>query len=360
MIDQLDMIEIALRAAAAGVTLMMAGLILFSRAPLMRRLLGALFLWATTIYILISGAEETQVLGSLEDTLRIFAIFNSVFFWWFTLSLFDDDFRWTWWKVVPFVFICLLHPPFNVWESLNLTALEQVLHSSMTIILMGHALWVALHDRPDDLVNPRRRFRIYFAVAIGVTGIVIAVAENIHEFYSLPDGVKLLQAAALAALTFFFGSWLLSPNRALFAPDERPAADTASEKTAPRQSPPAPAADMPAYQRLMTLMEEGAYRKEGLTVAALAEQVGVPEHQLRRLINRELGFRNFSAFLNERRIADAKTMLAAPENAKKQILQIALDHGYGSIAPFNRAFKDATGKTPSEFRREALEQADQI
>jgi AraC-like DNA-binding protein len=117
---------------------------------------------------------------------------------------------------------------------------------------------------------------------------------------------------------------------------------------------------MPAYQRLMTLMEEGAYRKEGLTVAALAEQVGVPEHQLRRLINRELGFRNFSAFLNERRIADAKTMLAAPENAKKQILQIALDHGYGSIAPFNRAFKDATGKTPSEFRREALEQADQI
>ncbi len=360
MIDQLTLIEFALRAAAAGVNLMMAGLILFSRAPLMRRLLGALFVWGTVNYVLVSGTNSEALLGVYDPVAAFFATYNSVFFWWFALSLFDDDFRWTWWKAAPVVVIAAVHPPFPPWEALNLSYIEQAAHSSLSIILMGHALWVALHDRPDDLVNPRRRFRLYFAVAVGAMGIVIAIAENIHAFYGLPEGIKLVHAIALAGLTFFFASWLLSPSRALFAPDARPYPAKQAENAAPLRSPPAPAADMPAYERLMTLMDEGVYRREGLTVAALAEQVGVPEHQLRRLINRELGFRNFSAFLNERRIADAKAALAAPENVKKQILQIALDHGYGSIAPFNRAFKKTTGKTPSEFRREALEQGDQI
>jgi AraC-like DNA-binding protein len=33
------------------------------------------------------------------------------------------------------------------------------------------------------------------------------------------------------------------------------------------------------------------------------------------------------------------------------ILTVALDAGFGSIGPFNRAFKAHTGLTPSEYRR---------
>jgi AraC-like DNA-binding protein len=33
------------------------------------------------------------------------------------------------------------------------------------------------------------------------------------------------------------------------------------------------------------------------------------------------------------------------------ILTIALDAGFNSLGPFNRAFKAETGMTPSEFRR---------
>jgi AraC-like DNA-binding protein len=36
------------------------------------------------------------------------------------------------------------------------------------------------------------------------------------------------------------------------------------------------------------------------------------------------------------------------------VLTIALDAGFQSIGPFNRAFKAATGVTPTEFRRQAL------
>lgn len=33
------------------------------------------------------------------------------------------------------------------------------------------------------------------------------------------------------------------------------------------------------------------------------------------------------------------------------ILTIALDAGFGSLGPFNRAFRAETGLTPTEFRR---------
>jgi len=36
------------------------------------------------------------------------------------------------------------------------------------------------------------------------------------------------------------------------------------------------------------------------------------------------------------------------------ILTIALDAGFGSIGPFNRAFKTHTGLTPTEYRRARL------
>jgi len=35
-------------------------------------------------------------------------------------------------------------------------------------------------------------------------------------------------------------------------------------------------------------------------------------------------------------------------------LTIAMDLGYGSLGPFNRAFKTITGLTPSEFRRNSV------
>jgi AraC-like DNA-binding protein len=102
-------------------------------------------------------------------------------------------------------------------------------------------------------------------------------------------------------------------------------------------------------ERLMTV--ERLYRYEGLTIGALAAKLGLPERRLRRTINRGLGFRNFSEYLNRHRLADAKQALADPAQAEVPILTIALDSGFQSLGPFNRAFKTDTGMTPTEFRR---------
>ena len=49
-----------------------------------------------------------------------------------------------------------------------------------------------------------------------------------------------------------------------------------------------------------------------------------------------------------------KAALADPAQREVPIITIALDAGFGSLGPFNRAFKDATGQTPTEWRLAAL------
>lgn len=102
------------------------------------------------------------------------------------------------------------------------------------------------------------------------------------------------------------------------------------------------------------MVGERAYRDEGLSVATLATRLAVPEYRLRRLINQRLGHRNFNAYVNGYRLAEASGALADPQRRDLPVLSIALEAGFQSIGPFNRAFKAATGLTPTEFRREKL------
>ena len=104
-----------------------------------------------------------------------------------------------------------------------------------------------------------------------------------------------------------------------------------------------------ALMRLMS--DERIYRHEGITIGTLATKLAVPEYRLRRLINQQLGYRNFNVFLNDHRIEEAKAALADPSQAEVPVITIAMDAGFQSLGPFNRAFKATTGVTPSEYRR---------
>jgi len=95
------------------------------------------------------------------------------------------------------------------------------------------------------------------------------------------------------------------------------------------------------------MTEAHAYRREGLTLAALAADLALGEAALRSLINQQLGYRNFNDFLHHYRLQEAAARLTTEE---LPILSIALECGYGSIGPFNRAFRQRFGMTPTEYR----------
>lgn len=97
-------------------------------------------------------------------------------------------------------------------------------------------------------------------------------------------------------------------------------------------------------------MQNGLYLHHDLKVDGLAQQIGVPAHQLRKVINQELGFDNFSQFVNEFRIERVCQELQKTERHGEPILTVALESGFSSIASFNRVFKANKSITPTEYR----------
>jgi AraC-like DNA-binding protein len=114
------------------------------------------------------------------------------------------------------------------------------------------------------------------------------------------------------------------------------------------------AADDPLGAKLLAFMEsEMPHRDETMSIAKLSAQLNEQEYRLRRTINGQMGHRNFAAFLNGFRLAEVKAALVDPTQKDVTIITIALDAGFGSLGPFNRAFREAEGMTPSEYRARA-------
>jgi AraC-like DNA-binding protein len=224
--------------------------------------------------------------------------------------------------------------------------------SIASLVLALLALVQTLATWKADLIAGRRRLRflvlagtaIYMALRAG-SDLWPAKGSGFSAVGSLGSAVELSFLAILAQWSAFSIS-LESPG-ALPGPD-RPILG------APREG--STAVDPALVRRLEHFMNsERGYRQEGLTIGALAAKLDLPEYRLRQVINEGLGHRNFNAFLNRYRIEEAKAALADPAQREVPILTIALDAGFQSVGPFNRAFKAETGVTPTEFRRRALD-----
>lgn len=89
----------------------------------------------------------------------------------------------------------------------------------------------------------------------------------------------------------------------------------------------------------------------GLTVAAVAGALGVSARSLQKL------FADDEVGLGERirraRLTRATAALADPLRSGQTIARIAAECGYADAAHFSRAFKAATGQTPSDYRHQA-------
>ena len=102
-------------------------------------------------------------------------------------------------------------------------------------------------------------------------------------------------------------------------------------------------------QRLLELMEdEKIFADEDLSLASLADELGISPHQLSEILNREIG-KNFSTFVNEYRIKEAMQYLI--DEPDRSILSIGVAVGFNSATTFNSVFSRSTGMTPGRYRR---------
>jgi len=305
---------------------------------------------ASICFLLVTtGSPEISLTGPIAIPLRLFDSMAAIFFWWLGLTLFDDEFEVgkREWLVAALYAVMMIssrlyHLGFDIYWHYSFSFIVPC----FTCLLMMHLCYKALVGHKEDLVEPRRQIRFFFVVAITMATIAVNVVERLMIDTNEMAALWILYLFILPQ-TLLTLLWLARVHPEVLVFDSKEPVMNGVINIDDR--------DKAAYQRLIDIMEtEHAYTNHGLTIGKLAELVGIPPHQLRKLINQTMGYRNFSNFLNRYRIAAVKKALVKPEKVRIPILTLAIDAGYSSLATFNRAFKTREGVTPTDFRARSL------
>jgi len=312
--------------------------------------LTVLFDICAIAYLIESAPGVAFVTPAWIVPIRILSMATPAVFQHWAAASFDDFYAPKWWRWLPFAATAAI----AAWAIMSGSWFAYRVAQVAALALVGAGIWETLKGFRSDLVEQRRRLRLALAI---VAGVVIAAVTTFSAAASQPVRASATVVTAGGVLMFVLAFALLRLRTQVRGAPAMPAAASAAVAA----SPPAPAAAIDAEERalldrLQKLMErDRIYREEAFGLARLAQCMNIPEYRLRRLINQCLGQRNFVAFVNQYRLAETMAALADPGQREVPVLTIALDAGFQSIGPFNRAFKAHTGVTPTEFRRARLE-----
>ena len=349
-------LDIVLRSMAGTQLLFLACLLLLRSRDEVALRYAALLPAGLATFMATSAPLPAGALGELGLPLTIVCVANPAWFWMFSKAWFDDDFRPGLREAGVVIAMVVLGLAHEVGAGGAPSMPLDVAFKAAILAFVALAVVNVVRGRRADLDEGRRRGRVTFVAAIFLYAIV-AIALQIAYDGRLPVTVVRANVALLLVVAFALSAWLALRWR-------RPV--VAGEQPPPRASLPAsapasiglpvvraiPATDPALVARVRHAMEvEHLYRREALTVAALATALGSQEYRVRRAINQGLGYRNFNEFLHRYRLDEASARLRTQSHLP--ILTIALDVGFGSIGPFNRAFRARFGCTPTEYRNGA-------
>ena len=105
-----------------------------------------------------------------------------------------------------------------------------------------------------------------------------------------------------------------------------------------------PAGQSPELRRALALTDERL--AHDIQFESIARDVGLAPRSLARRFEDEVGM-TWRAVLRRMRVLRAVERLAAGEDS---VTTIAHQVGYTSLSAFNAAFRDLTGRTPTQYR----------
>ena len=228
------------------------------------------------------------------------------------------------------------------------------LSTSMDVLALSFvasAIYWTLKGWRGDLVDDRRVLRWFI---VGIQGTLIFLVAFVENFLLDIDSNSYATANAIIVGTtaLIAGAMLLVAMRFDYVSLGNVIRKVAELTEEPENESAVPF-DGDSFDKVFK--EGKLYREAGLTIAMLAKKLNLPEYRLRAFIHKKLGYRNFNAMLHSYRIEDASEALADKENPSVPVLTIALSVGYQSITPFNNAFREIKGATPSEFRKREIQ-----
>lgn len=366
--DLASSLNLLLRGAVVGVLAVIAMLLWRAQPRALAPRLGAGLAVSLVATMLVTLPGFAAVPPGWRLLVAALAPGSLFLLWLFTAALFDDGFRLRSWHVLGWLGLMALgvaawaaswQPEPPPWAA-GLHRLLDVMPVFWALLAIGQsaASW------RGDLLERRRALRtlVVAGIALFTVGQLVVALLWSQSLQAVAGSAG--QAAGALALALLVawrllradadaadGLFGLPATRAGAPAVAGPASTQAADRGTGASQAPAPpdARQVAALEALMSV--DHLYREPNLGIGALAARLQLPEHKLRRLINQGLGHRNFNAFLNTCRLADARRWLQDPAQQQTPIATIALDAGFQSLGPFNRAFKADTGMTPSEFRR---------
>ncbi|TFV37001.1 AraC family transcriptional regulator [Bradyrhizobium frederickii] len=340
--------ELAFRAASVALLLVLAASLLSDFRNVLAARLGAVFALGSAAHAASYSVGVSSLVAGWHAPLIALSTGNIVVFWLFTRALFDDEFRLRRWHGLVWALVTAFSFAGCLWIAPGGHARFSV--TAVNLLVLGFialAIGQTIASWPADLVERRRRVRVFIVCAAALYGGLNAVLQIAVAGSEVGGVADTINTGVLACIVAAIACAMMRVDGADLFP-----ASVAAPAIQARPAPVDEPADQKLIDALMRLMaDERVYRQENITIGVLAGRLRIPEYRLRRLINQRLGYRNFNVFLNNHRIEEAKAALADPGQAEVPVITIAMDAGFQSLGPFNRAFKAVTGVTPTEYRR---------
>jgi AraC-like DNA-binding protein len=347
ILTQIELIDLFFRFASVG-GLLFISLVWLEQSVSLHLWISRCLLCCLSGYLLLTAPIDNAIYGDFRGLFLLLTELLPYCLWLYVFTLIKPEIRI---KDIPWLIKGLICCTF-LWFLYFFGVLQgsgrfhQVNHI-LGIVFYCHIAFMAIYDFQDDLVQQRRKLRVVVAAFIGAYSFFLTLLELFDDSLRTSSLFSVINATTIFVLIFLFLTYSAKTKPNLEQLKEG-LPDSAPQGVVNASIPVIFTSDL---EKMRMLMAQQFYTQSNLTIGALAEALSMPEHRLRLLINKHLGYQNFSVFLNHYRIPAAKIILKDPDRARLPVLSIALELGYGSIGPFNRAFKQTTGLTPSEFRK---------
>jgi AraC-like DNA-binding protein len=326
--------------------ILLGSLIAKSRILKLQKWVSILFLVCIAAYLLMQVICPASLnFGCIVLLIPTFAL--PYLFWLYAKVIFSDNvilnYRY-WLGLVGFVcieFLLFLSLINASMLSEPMRAIVEMTSRALSMLFVVLGLWEVARNKSVDLVAARIQYREVLFLATAIMIGLTLLTELVFIRKSIPDFLIVFQRISILVLIVYVLYQHIEFKYAFF---QTPSVSETNATETP---------DLALIELINNKMNTEIWREEGLTIQKLAEELGVKEYRLRKTINTHMGYRNFNEFLNFYRIEEAKTRLSNTNKNELNIQKIAYQLGYSSLSPFNKAFKDNTGKTPTEWRKAA-------
>lgn len=296
-------------------------------------------------FVMLAGLALTQLahlqlaadaMDPLPTRRYVVVVFlQSLGFYWLLLGMLrpEGDWRRIEWAL-PFSVLALslsIPPAWAIPVALAIGAAGAMHLCALVYRLRAMRRWFALELRVLALFA-------LMAIAVAISGLL---AQHGLGWYGYA-----WTYAALITLGFLVVGWLLLSVPDLVPKTREAVAVAYAQSTLTRVDRDAMVA------RLRQLFEqEQIHRSESLSLATVADMLGLSTHQLSELVNTAFGI-GFSRLVRQYRVETAKQMLI--DEPRASVLSVGMAAGFNSQSSFYVAFKEQVGEVPGEYRQRRI------